>query len=318
MTNTFTTPTPAKTIMTYFKDPRTRILLGDNLYHGRILAKTITVPVNKENVKKYGIVSPKDYDKILDTVTLQIASSAQSMSKTDLILLNIISNYDWDRPIYFLQRGGDVNIGIKEYLQYEGFAYKLVPIKSSTAISTNENIENWQLDADKTYDFLMNESRLSSLAADYNVDYQNLLTFTSLVPIREIMVNVSKALILQGDTTKAINLLDKMQEVMPTNNYPLNVSYISSTNDLAVIEAIRTYLQCGQKEKAFAIANEFVDETLKHLELQSNKWARIDVLRSNLLYLLYLSENYQDLGYVAEAAEIKEIFDSYYAAYNNQ
>ena len=318
VTNTFTTPTPAKTIMTYFKDPRTRILLGDNLYHGRILAKTITVPVNKENVKKYGIVSPKDYDKILDTVTLQIASSAQSMSKTDLILLNIISNYDWDRPIYFLQRGGDVNIGIKEYLQYEGFAYKLVPIKSSTAISTNENIENWQLDADKTYDFLMNESRLSSLAADYNVDYQNLLTFTSLVPIREIMVNVSKALILQGDTTKAINLLDKMQEVMPTNNYPLNVSYISSTNDLAVIEAIRTYLQCGQKEKAFAIANEFVDETLKHLELQSNKWARIDVLRSNLLYLLYLSENYQDLGYVAEAAEIKEIFDSYYAAYNNQ
>ena len=315
VTNTFKEPTLAKKVMYYFVNPKTRVKLGDNLYHGRILAKNITIPVNKENVMKYGIVAEKDFDKILDTVTLRLPENSQSMGKTDLILLDLLSNYNWDRPLYFLQRGGDVNIGIKSYLQYEGFAYKFVPIQSTTATSQTNDVLQWQMDAQKSYDYLMDGTHLESLSYDYNVDYQNLLTFTALVPIREIMCNVAIKLLQEGDTTKALNLMEKMEKVMPEKNFPLNTSLISSTNDLAVIDAIGIYFSCGKKEEALALGERFTNECIEHVKLALKNSNGYDLARKNLYYLLYLVDTYQDGGAVSEAAALKSLVDTYINLY---
>lgn len=308
-------PTLAKTMMYYFKDPQTRVLLGDNLYHGRILGHSFKVPVNKENVMKFGIVAEKDYDKILDTVTLQIPSGTRNLSKTDLVLLDVISNYKWDRPIYFLQRGGDVNIGIKDYLQYEGFAYKFVPIQNTSGTSQTNDVEKWQMDAQKSYDYLMNNAHLESLSYDFNVDYQNLLTFSALVPIREIMTNVALKLIQEGDTVKASALLDKMQEVIPQKNFPLNSSLISSTNDLAVLDAVSAYFACGEKEKAIELGDKFKAECDSHIKLAFKNNNGYDLARKNIYYLMYLKDIYKDGGAVSEAAALGEEIDSYMNLY---
>lgn len=316
VTSTFNYPVNIKTIMDYFKDTRTHVLLGDNLYHGRILSKQLVLPVDKENVKKCGIVDEKDYDKIEDSLILNI--QGQSIGKTDLILLNLLSNYKWDRPIYFLQKGGDVNIGIKEYLQYEGFVCKFVPIKNSAGTSATNDIDQWQMDPQKSYDYLMNKAHLESLSYDYNVDYQNLLTFTSLVPIREIMTNVAISLSMQNDTVKAVALLDKMQEVFPQKNFPLNVSAISSTNDLAVIDAINTYLSCKEKDKAIKLGDEFQKECEAHIQLGFINPDGYELIRKNLYYLLYLVDVYKEGGAVAEAAKLKETVDTYVALYQGE
>ena len=90
----------------------------------------IRVPVNKENVLKYGIVKPEDEDKILPYLDVKISSSA--IYKNRLLMLDIIANNDWKRPIYF--SGGAFSdedyVWMKDYLQLDGLCYKLVPIKT--------------------------------------------------------------------------------------------------------------------------------------------------------------------------------------------
>lgn len=315
VSNDLTNPTPAKDLIYYFSRPDLKVTLGDGLKHGCIFSHKIQIPVNKENVKKYKIVEEKDYDKIQDTIVLEIPQNVTSISKTDLIILDILANYEWDRPIYFLQRGGDVNIGEKKFLQYNGIAFKLLPFESEVGTDQYNNIENWQYSSDELYDLVMNKYRLESLSNDMYVDYQNILTFSSLVPMREIMVNTAKALVLESKKDKAIEVLDRMQKMIPQSNFPLNVSLISSTNDLAILDAIEIYLQCGEKEKAVELGNKFTEETVQHIKLCSKQFggdiADFDNVRKNIYYLMMLSESYEKNGAPAEAAHTQEISDTF-------
>ncbi len=115
----FNRPMLLKDVMDIFKNPKITVPLSDGKQHNYIAAKRLLVPVNKENVKKYGIVPERDFDKIADTIELVIPEHKNSLDKVELIMLDMLSNYNWDRPIYFLQKAGDLNIGVKDYLQYE-------------------------------------------------------------------------------------------------------------------------------------------------------------------------------------------------------
>ena len=310
-------PVPAEEMMDVFKDPTITVELSDNQKHNVIAGHHLLIPVNKENVKKYGIVAEKDYDKILDTIQLDIPDGVRNMSKTDLLLLDLLAHYQWDRPLYFLQKGGDVNIGEQDYMQFEGFYWKFVPIKSKTGTEAG-NID--QVNSKDLYDKFMNTYRLESLANTFNVDYQNLLTFNSLMIIREAMTNTAKALFFDGDTTKAVEILDKMQKVMLPKSFPLNNSIISSSNDLAVMDAISLYLLCGEKEKGLALGKAFEEETEKHILLFSKPYhgevIGWDNIRRNIYYLLMLSDAYLEGGAVSEAAVLKEKTNTYIDFFN--
>lgn len=311
-------PVDAKEIIDVFKDPAITVELTDGQRHNVIAGHSLLVPVSKENVIKYGIVDEKDYDKILDTIQLDIPQGVRNLSKTELLLLDLIAHYNWDRPLYLLQRGGDLKIGLKEYLQYEGFYWKFVPIKSKTGTEQG-NIDQIKT-TDDLYDRYMNIYRLESLAAPINIDYQNLLTFSSLMLVRESMANVAKALMLEGKKEKATALLDKMQSVTPVKNFPLNNSIISSTNDLAVIDAVNTYLLCGEKEKGLALGKAFEAETEDHILLFAKplhgeiiSW---DNIRKNVYYLMLLADVYRAGGAVSEAAVLDRKADAYVVFFN--
>ncbi|WP_350284931.1 DUF2723 domain-containing protein [uncultured Croceitalea sp.] len=93
----------------------------------------IRIPVNKQNVLESGLVKPKDSDLILDYIDIDLPESA--LPKNRILMLDIIANNDWKRPIYF--SGGSFDnaeyIWMKEYLQLDGLVYKLVPIKTKNS-----------------------------------------------------------------------------------------------------------------------------------------------------------------------------------------
>ena len=90
----------------------------------------VRIPVNKEAVLKNGVVAPKDADKIVDYIDIKI--TGQVIMKNRLMMLDIIAQNNWERPIYFSGGafGDDDYIWMKDYLQLDGLAYKLVPIKT--------------------------------------------------------------------------------------------------------------------------------------------------------------------------------------------
>lgn len=302
-----------------FKNPSITIQMSDGLDHNYLVARKLKIPVDKAKVIANGTVAAKDSAKIVDTVVLNIPEGKNSLSKTELIVLDLLANFNWDRPIYVLQRGGDLNIGIKEYLQFDGFAYKFVPIKSTTGTQSNSVT---QMDSDALYNRIMNTYKWDAYKdTTIHIDYQNLLTFNSLISLRDVMVQNAKYLAYEGKKEKAIAVLDKMENVIPDKNFPYNNSIISSLNDRAVMDAISLYLALGEKNKAEKITKRLVFETEQSINLLSglhNQGFEVtDYLQQSLYYMVLISEIYQKAGYTDEAKKYADFVEKYIGPINN-
>ena len=110
----------------------------------------LRIPVNKENALKYGIVKAKDADKIVPYIDIHITGNA--LYKNRLLMLDIVANNDWKRPIYFTggSFGDDDYIWMKDYLQLDGMCYKLVPIK--TAVDRANPFDMGRVDSNLMYE----------------------------------------------------------------------------------------------------------------------------------------------------------------------
>jgi hypothetical protein len=305
---------PIKDVMDIFKNPSIKIQLSDGNKHNYISARKILVPVDKENVMKHKIVEEKDFHKILDTIELVIPEAKGSLDKVELTMLDLLSNYKWDRPLYFLQKGGDLNIGIKDYMQYEGFAYKLVPIKSATGTDHGE-IEQ-SASGDVMYDRVMNIYKWDNFKdTTVFMDYQHIMTFNCLISPRDIMVQTAKILFREGKPEKAIEVLDRMQELIPVANLPLNTAIISGLNDRAILDAISLYTVIGEKEKAHKLADAFAEETVKGIILYSKPlqgaFLSYESLNQAFTYLLVLQDVLKNNNDLEKAEEIGKLIDLY-------
>ena len=67
------------------------------------------------------------------------------------MMLDIIAENNWERPIYFTggSFGDDDYLWMKDYLQLEGLCYKLVPIK--TPIDQSNPYEMGRVNSEKMY-----------------------------------------------------------------------------------------------------------------------------------------------------------------------
>ena len=60
-------------------------------------------------------------------------TEGQGFAKNQLMVLDILANFAWQRPIYFaITVGNDNFMGLEDYFQLEGLAYRFVPVKTSS------------------------------------------------------------------------------------------------------------------------------------------------------------------------------------------
>jgi hypothetical protein len=77
-------------------------------------------------------VPVRDKGRVLKRLSWTIGKNA--LYKNDFVVLNILSNMDWSRPVYFsttLSTSSYLNL--KPFLQLEGLAYRLMPINNPGA-----------------------------------------------------------------------------------------------------------------------------------------------------------------------------------------
>lgn len=163
-------------------------------------------------------------------------------------MLDFLSNYQWDRPVNVLSMGGDLNIGIKEYLEYQGFSYKLVPIKNKTTSTVAGFVE-----PDRLYELMTDKFRWDAVKADnYFIDYQNYYTFLGVLSYRNLFVCAAEAFMKAGQNDRAVEMLDMCNEVMA--QYPLETIPVGFPgNDYIVINMVKDYYLLGQADKARAL-----------------------------------------------------------------
>ncbi len=255
-----------------------------------IMSRKFAIPVNKENVIKYGILDEKYDDIIPEYIVLTIPKDKNYLTKPELFMLDFLSNYKWDRPLHLLSMGGDINVGLKDYLMYEGFSYKFVPIKNKTR-STDIGFA----DAEDLYYKMKNVYKWDALKRDdYFADYQNFYTFCGVLSQRQIFVNVAKEMLKAGDMKRAVEILDMCQENVPEETYPLDMTYLGFSNEYMVIEMIESYYKAGAPEKARELAGKFAGQILPSAAFFLNHY---DFARQNFEHC------YNYIGILADVVE---------------
>ena len=237
---------PIADVMAVFRHPGAKITLEDGSKEDYIVSRKMSIPVNKENVLKYGILSESFADSIPDEIVISIPEGKEYLSKPELFMLDLLSSYQWDRPINMLSQGGDINIGLKDYLMYESFSSKFVPIRNKITTSGLGKVDikelEYQMDSVFKWDALKRK--------DYFVDYQNLYTFLGVLPQRDLFLNAANQFIAAGKKDKAIAILDKCQESVPAASYPLETICLGFyQNDISVIGMVEAYMKAGRVDK---------------------------------------------------------------------
>ncbi|MEX0273667.1 MAG: hypothetical protein AB3N16_04740, partial [Flavobacteriaceae bacterium] len=171
----------------------------------------IRIPVNKENVLKYGLVKEQDSALIVDHIDIDLPSA---ITKQSMMMLDILANNDWKRPIYF--SGGSFDdaeyIWMKDYLQLDGMAYKLVPIKTER----KNSFELGRIDPDLMYDIVMGwdwgNSGSTAIYHDPQTRIQGLSYKANLARLVEQLLAANKV-------EKAKDIVELAMNNMPVDHY---------------------------------------------------------------------------------------------------
>lgn len=230
---------------------RTRVEMESGQWVHTFPARVIRVPVNKENVLKSGVVKPEDADQIVDEIFINLNS--QVIYKNRMMMLDIIANNNWERPIYFSggSFGEDDYIWMKDYLQLEGTTYKLVPIR--TPVDKRNPFDMGRIDTEKMYTIVMNWDWGNSGSPDI---YHDPETRKNGITYRSNLVRLAEALMNEGENEKAEEVLDLAMEKMPVKYF----EYYSLLEPFVL-----GYYELGKTEKAREVYEETAKMFQEHL-----------------------------------------------------
>lgn len=238
----------------------------------------IRVPVNKENAIKSGIVAAKDADKIVDYIDITV--DAQGLTKNRIMMLDILNNFDWKRPIYFTggSNSDEEYIWMKDYLQLDGMAYKLVPIK--TPIGKKSMFDMGRIDPDKMW---ANVQKWEWKTINNGEIYLDEQTKRNAISMRNNLMRLSEEFLKVGDSVKAKDALDLSLYKMPIkdfDHYSISLGYPE------------LYYRIGDINKARETAETLVDIFQQYLVYYSTFDERdIDLIIDNLDTNLYMYRN---------------------------
>ncbi len=274
-------------VMKLFRHPQVKVPLSSGRRVDYIASRKIRIPVDKDNAVRCGLVRPEDRDAVPDSIVLTISKDKDYLSKPELFMLDLLSGYRWDRPIHFLNNGGDLNIGLKDHLEYCGYSTRLVPWNNKV---TTTNIG--KVDTEKLWSLMTETFKWDNLSrGDYFIDYQNLYTHLGVSSVRGIFVSCAKAFLKAGQKDRAVAMLDRCSEVMA--HYPLEgIPLGFSGNDYMVIEMIELYYALGKGDEARDLASRLGNELISSARffLEFYEFAKDDFeMAGNYVY--YLSDS---------------------------
>ncbi len=199
--------------------------------------KKVSLKVDSAKVLANGTLDERFKDRMVSDVKWQINKGY--IFKNDMMILDLLSNNDWNRPVYFaITTGSSAYIGLDEHFQIEGLTYRLVPMRTPA-----QNGETGYVHTDKMYDNIMNKFVWGGL--DQHEIYMNENNRRMCMNLRNNFARLSNALVAEGKKDKAIEVLDRCQEVMPEHNVPY---------DYFMVPVTRAYYNAGAKEKAATVA----------------------------------------------------------------
>ncbi|NQU55181.1 MAG: DUF2723 domain-containing protein [Bacteroidetes bacterium] len=286
------------------ENPATKLQQADNASY--FPKKVLSFKIDKEAVIRNKVVRPEDYDKIVDTITIDLSDKSY-IAKDELMILDLLATNNWERPIYWaITVGRNKYMNLQDYFQVEGFAYRFVPIKTA---SSPQELKFGRVDTDLMYDNLMNKFEWGNMNdPEIYLDENNMRMMTN---IRNSFNRLANALIEEGKNEMAIEVVDRCFELVPQDiAYP----------EYFAMELANSYFTAGAKEKGKAAleqALEMYNDELGYYFSMDKKFVQTksvnDEIQRNLFYMQRMERTARNSGDTEFAKKISDAFQSHIA-----
>ncbi|MBY8962189.1 DUF2723 domain-containing protein [Flavobacterium sp. D11R37] len=265
-------------------DPRTKKELNNGHSVNYYRTNKIRLNVNRENVIKSKSVNPAMYDSIVPYIDINIKGDA--LYKNRLMMLDILANNDWKRPIYFTggSFGDDDYLWMKDYLQLDGLVFKLVPFRTPIP-EDGSPLDMGYIDTEKMYDIVMSWDWGNSGSHDI---YHDPETRKNSITYRTNLARLMEKLIEEGKDDKAKKIIDLAMEKMPVEYYgyytllePFASGYYQTGNKEAARKLLDTLIGKYQQSLTFFNSLKISEQNDYHIDIITD----IERYRSLLLIM---------------------------------
>jgi hypothetical protein len=281
-------------------------------YQGREVfefpTKDLALPVNTTKFIESGLIA--DTSAVVSDIHFKL--SGNWVTRAKLGALDFAANNFNDRPIYYGGNDKDFFMGVQGNLRDEGVTKRLLP----------ENTQKHPVNADKSFDLLVNKYRFRGLN-DPNVFLDETSRQQMIPQYKNIFFSLADYFRSIDDKDRLKQLMEKYHEVLPemergVSSAPYSM-YAYSTNPV-----VENYFYSGLTEYGDSLSRNLIDEyekEIKYFARLNRKFGTNSFIKQNMYYSYYglniLSNiikkyNQQDLikkaeGVLNELKEIKEI-----------
>lgn len=292
-------------------DPRTYMNVQSGHKLHTFPTNKIVIPVDKQKVLKNGIVSQKYADKIVDEINVDIKTSYMQIHR--LIMLDIVANVNWERPIYFSGGawGDEDFLWMREYLQLDGLVYKLVPVRTPTKKGASP-MDLGYIDTDRMYDMIVNKEYENGNrkgwffgASGSDKIYHDVETRRNVINYRLHFARLMENLLSEGKDEKAKKIADLTMEKFPVEYY----------DRYELLEPfVIAYYELGEKEKAREIAGKMIAKYQEYITY----YASLDISRqgSYLYDAGWNIERYRSVLLMMKDYDDLELYEKGYPIFN--
>ncbi|PZR20816.1 MAG: hypothetical protein DI539_09755 [Flavobacterium psychrophilum] len=285
------------TFMDFIKleDERAKIELSSGQKTNFYPSDKIRFKVDRNAVIKNKVVSAKYYDSIVPYMDVNLPKNA--IYKHNMIMLDIIRNNNWKRPIYF--SGGSPEredyAWLQDYLQLDGLVHKLVPVKNAMPENGNP-MDMGFIDTDKMYSIVMNWQWGNSGSPDIYHDQQSIRYSRSF---RKNLALLTDELVKEGKYKKAASVSDLVMKNLPPEYYSFYFIYEPFAN---------AYYKNGDKKAARELLKQLTNKYKERLEY--HKSLPVAAQNDNYQTIIRDIEQYRGLLHVMEANNDAELYNA--------
>ena len=223
-----------KEMMKFVSDDRNmQPLFQRNVKDAFFPTDKFSIPVDSAVVFGNGTLTAKD-TAWLRSLDWQIRK--QVLLKNHLMVLDLLANNNWERPIYFaVTTGPDSYINLQDHFQLEGLTYRVVPVRSPNA---NPNLQG-RVATDIMYRNVTEKFLWGNMDTEGFIYLdENILRMTTNLRLQ--LSSLAEALIAEGRKEEARNILDLSLTKMPERNVPY---------DRILLPTVEAYYAIGDVSK---------------------------------------------------------------------
>ena len=239
---------------------------------------TIYMTIDKEAVRKSGMMMATD--SIPDKMVISLAGK-NALYKGDLMILEMLAQCNWTRPIYVAVSVGDENyINLGDNTITEGLAYRITPFTTTHGGKAISGVKNF--DTKRTYDNIMHRFKFGGI--DQKGIYLDETVMRMCYTHRRIMAKLALELIDEGEDKKAEEVLRYMAKQIPAFNVRHN--YTSGSMDMA-----RAWAALGKKKEAQLIMDDLWKNSVQYMRWYcSQDGSRFEAAENDCTIQLYIMQ----------------------------